>query len=40
MSMKFNKKISIDSKLISKELPVFIIAESGVNHGGSMTITY
>ncbi len=38
MSMKFNKKISIDSKLISKESPVFIIAEAGVNHGGSMTI--
>ena len=34
--MKFNKTISISNKVISNDSPVFIIAEAGVNHNGSM----
>jgi N,N'-diacetyllegionaminate synthase len=36
--MKFNKDINIDGKSISKGAPTFVIAEAGVNHGGSMEI--
>jgi len=36
--MIFNKDIDIDSKLISKGFPTFVIAEAGVNHGGDMRI--
>lgn len=34
--MKFNKTITIDSKIISEKAPTFLIAEAGVNHNGSM----
>lgn len=36
--MKFFKKISIGSIEISKDKPVFIIAEAGVNHNGNMDL--
>ena len=36
--MKFNKKIYVGGKVISEESPTFIIAEAGVNHGGSMKV--
>jgi N,N'-diacetyllegionaminate synthase len=36
--MKFNKKINIDTTLISENSRAFVIAEAGVNHGGNMEI--
>ena len=36
--MEFSKEINIDSRLISKGSPTFVIAEAGVNHGGDMEI--
>lgn len=36
--MKFNREISIGSKTVSDQSPVFIIAEAGVNHGGDMDV--
>ncbi|MDB9866039.1 N-acetylneuraminate synthase family protein, partial [Candidatus Thioglobus sp.] len=36
--MKFNKKIKIQEKLISKDSPTFVIAEAGVNHNGDMIV--
>ena len=36
--MKFNQKIKVCNKVISKDSSTFIIAEAGVNHGGDMTI--
>ena len=32
----FMKKIKIGNKIISDDKPVFIIAEAGVNHNGSI----
>ena len=36
--MKFNKELNIEGKLISLNSPTFVIAEAGVNHGGSMSV--
>ena len=36
--MKFNKKISVENKIIANESETFVIAEAGVNHGGDMEI--
>tara|TARA_B100000795_G_C22795171_1_gene438981 strand:- start:1188 stop:2237 length:1050 start_codon:yes stop_codon:yes gene_type:complete len=36
--MKFNTKIKIQEKLISKDSPTFVIAEAGVNHNGDMIV--
>nr|NQU94575.1 N-acetylneuraminate synthase [Bacteroidota bacterium] len=36
--MKFNKKIKVGKYTISKDDPVFIIAEAGVNHNGNIDV--
>ena len=36
--MKFNKKIKIGNSVISENDQVFIIAEAGVNHNGSVDL--
>lgn len=36
--MKFNDRIKIADKTISKDSPVFIIAEAGVNHNGDISV--
>lgn len=38
--MRFNQSIEIASKIINESSPVFIIAEAGVNHNGSMELAY
>ena len=37
-SLKFNEEIIIGSKQISRDSPVFIIAEAGVNHNGDIKL--
>ena len=34
----FNKNIKINNKVISKDAPNFVIAETSVNHGGNIEI--
>jgi len=36
--MEFNKIIKISERIISSKSPTFIIAEAGVNHGGSIDV--
>lgn len=38
MNMDFEKEIVIENKIISRDSPVFIIAEAGVNHNGDMNL--
>ena len=36
--MRFNYKIQLGEKVISRHSPVFIIAEAGVNHNGDIEV--
>ena len=40
MKLVFNKEIKVAKKILTTEGPVFIIAEAGVNHNGSMEKAY